>query len=1160
MQVIKKIQVLVFTFLITISLFGGHLVGGELTYICLGDSTYRFNLALYLEPSALGVGNTPTEPALNFFEKTASGFGFVNEAVGASLAGIDTIYTQYTPGCVDTLYQDSMYVYKFTFDTTLARNDSGYHVSYWRCCRPDGLANINDENGIVLSVDVPGRAVDCNSTPVFDSIPPKFVCLNDNFVINSAASDPDGDSLVYSICPPMAAGDAVSTSQSVGIVSFLDPTDYDSVSYLSGYNSVNPFGNGDLVIDSKTGEIAGSANSVGNFFVVSVCVDEYRNDSLISRIHRDIPIAVVQCEGLLSADVGVSDTTDLGFHCGTNVEFENSSVGANYYFWDFGVDSSAADTSSELLPTYDYPDTGFYAVRLIYGDTTLADCLDTLVSFVKVKSSIKADFQSFQECDSSDVLFVNLSATDSSAKPYEYSWEVIGIDTVFTDSALFSFPANGDYNLNFEISDVFGCSDDTSTSFAFSSRPVAGFSMEGDSSQICQTNVTFTSTSTGSSDYFWNFGDTGTDADTSLLSNPSYTYGGTGDYNVQLIVGDSLCADTLDRVISVVNGAIAQFTYETECDSGLVTFVDATINGEADSIWWNFGSGSNYDSSVTEYTFSTNAIYPVTMTIRDTVGCMDSITNNIEVSFIDIAFSLLGGGTSSCELAADFVNTTEGADTYFWDFGVNGIESDTAVSQNASYTYSGNSPVNVTLVASNDNCSDTAVQAFTFLAGPVLMPIVENLCYADTVIFIDSSSSEGTFIASRIWNFGDGSSSSSERVEKLYASEGLYTYSLTVTDGNGCSRTASTPIAVHFPMELFFDYSLQGDSGVLCGTAIDISNPLYGIEGSVIEYDFGDGSVRVGVNDEDSSIMHTFPSAGSYNISFWATKTISGVRCDTSMFVTLNVVEPVAPDINFEALCDSGFWKATATGIDTSALKDYIWFVGEDSISAVGYMNYDDSQSDENLSIKLIVNDSSGCLSTTVDTFEYQPVPEANFVFDTTKAMVGVSIGFIDESLNGDTILWNIDNGDSTFIFNGDTSHVFYSSGWHTISQLVWNKFCQNIFQDSIDLQYDYRVTLPEIFSPNGDGQNARLKFWIVGLEDFELSIYDRWGKLVYKTNDLEADGWDGRNLKGIDAPPGEYVYHVTGIISGTDPENTELIQGEEVLKADRRGKVILIR
>jgi gliding motility-associated-like protein len=73
-------------------------------------------------------------------------------------------------------------------------------------------------------------------------------------------------------------------------------------------------------------------------------------------------------------------------------------------------------------------------------------------------------------------------------------------------------------------------------------------------------------------------------------------------------------------------------------------------------------------------------------------------------------------------------------------------------------------------------------------------------------------------------------------------------------------------------------------------------------------------------------------------------------------------------------------------------------------------------------------------------------------------------------------------------------------------------------------------LLVPNVFTPNGDGVNDVLLFNYHGSAFYQISIYDRWGKMIYSTTDRNAM-WDGRTSAGGDAP--ESVYYVAVRIVG---------------------------
>lgn len=85
-------------------------------------------------------------------------------------------------------------------------------------------------------------------------------------------------------------------------------------------------------------------------------------------------------------------------------------------------------------------------------------------------------------------------------------------------------------------------------------------------------------------------------------------------------------------------------------------------------------------------------------------------------------------------------------------------------------------------------------------------------------------------------------------------------------------------------------------------------------------------------------------------------------------------------------------------------------------------------------------------------------------------------------------------------------------------------------FQDTVVLTpYEIicgepEVFLPTAFTPNGDGLNEVLFLRGRNVKDMELAIYDRWGKLMFETND-QSVGWDG-TYNGVPVEPAVFVYY----------------------------------
>jgi gliding motility-associated-like protein len=93
------------------------------------------------------------------------------------------------------------------------------------------------------------------------------------------------------------------------------------------------------------------------------------------------------------------------------------------------------------------------------------------------------------------------------------------------------------------------------------------------------------------------------------------------------------------------------------------------------------------------------------------------------------------------------------------------------------------------------------------------------------------------------------------------------------------------------------------------------------------------------------------------------------------------------------------------------------------------------------------------------------------------------------------------------------------------------------------------RVFIPEAFTPNGDGANDLLDVYSTYTSGFEIKIFNRWGEVVFTSNEPENIKWDG-TYRGAVYPPMMYAY-VISYGSKYDPEMPRVV---------RRGSVLLIR
>jgi len=281
-------------------------------------------------------------------------------------------------------------------------------------------------------------------------------------------------------------------------------------------------------------------------------------------------------------------------------------------------------------------------------------------------------------------------------------------------------------------------------------------------------------------------------------------------------------------------------------------------------------------------------------------------------------------------------------------------------------------------------------------------------------------------------------------------------------------------------------------------------------------WDFGD-SFTV----QDSSPVHHYQNPGSYNVVLIAL-TDSGCT-DTA---TTTMVIPPLPKAGFSysiPTCDS-----VMTIVDHSQnATSWHWDFGDEKKS--------DDQSpihiyelSGNLSVFQVVESDYGCIDSSRQDIFFISRKRASFDYfmDTCSGVLQLRNG----TLHAYKYLWNFDDGDTSTLLN--PVHRFSKDGEH---EIILTVNPETACMDSTSRLAVYKTPLGEImyapnsFTPNGDGINDVFNISLYRPCDiYSLKIFNRWGQLIYETDDAYKTNWDG-TYKGDPVQEGVYVYLLDG-------------------------------
>lgn len=468
-------KIIILFFLITgvlISVEARHIAGGEIFYEYLGPgaspgtSRYKITLRLFRDCQSTGaqLDNSVNIAIFNKIGNTP----VAGSPFSVPLDHIDVIQKSGNIPCIINAPVVCYQVGFYYLNVTLTNNSQGYWVSFQRCCRVDNINNLSVAVGVgatylgsIAGVNgLPGGGN--NSSPQFLVKDTALVCQNRNFSLDFGAIDPDGDILTYEFCEAYDGGSTGSP-----VVTNPPPPPYASVPYAGGFSPFTPLGTG-ININPSTGLISGVAPSAGSY-VIAVCVNEWRGNQIINTHRKDFILKVADCD-FVAAQLPISATYCDDF----NVFFQNQTPSPLIYawHWDFGVTGITGDTSNLETPTYQYPDTGIYTVKLVVnpGD----QCTDSATMQLGVYPGFFPDFTSTGVCVNKPTNFFDATTTVYGAVNF-WRWDFgessASNDTSRLQNPTYSYPLIGTKTVTLVAGSTKGCRDTIMKDIVIIDRP-----------------------------------------------------------------------------------------------------------------------------------------------------------------------------------------------------------------------------------------------------------------------------------------------------------------------------------------------------------------------------------------------------------------------------------------------------------------------------------------------------------------------------------------------------------------------------------------------------------------------------------------------------------------------------------------------------------------
>lgn len=677
-----------------------------------------------------------------------------------------------------------------------------------------------------------------------------------------------------------------------------------------------------------------------------------------------------------------------------------------------------------------------------------------------------------------------LNLTSNTVAGATYSWTgPNGFTSALEDPSItgVTAAAAGTYSLTITAA---GCPSVVSTvNVTVNTAPVA---TPGSDSPVCTgQDLHLTANTIAGATYSW----TGPNGYTSTQQNPVITGAApanAGTYTLTITSGG--CTSAAATVTVVVSGTL---TISASGNSPVCTGtnIELTATGGTTYSWTGpNGYTSNVQNPVITNAQAANAgIY--TVTVQNASGCSNTAQVTVTVAnpeTISVTHTnILCNGASTGSATA--VTTGTGPYTYSWS--PSGGTGATASNLTAgTYTVS---------VNNGNGCISTGSAVITEPAGMVLATsMTPTSCTSSTgtaTVTVTGGQAPYTFS----WSPSGGTNATASGL-----TAGVYT--VTVTDGNGCQKTASVTInSANGPT-----VAINSSSNVSCFGASN-GSATASVTGGTPAYTYSWSPS--GGNAATASNL----TAGTYTVTV-----VDNAGC--TAVATTTITSPAQSTITTSgtpAHCGVADGTASASATGGNAPFTYVWQPG--NVSGQVLSNVPGGV------YTVTATDATGCSAT------------ATYTVLTTGSLnvtVSPALSFIDpgESVNltatvnpaipGTVYSWNPPTGLSCTNCPDPVATPGQTTTY-TVTATAPDG-CSGTANATVDVKIicgDYFI--PTIFSPNGDGKNDELCVLGTCITSMHLAIYDRWGEKVFESTDQQSC-WDG-TYKDRPMNSNSFVYKV---------------------------------
>lgn len=1138
--------------------YASHAQSADITYQCLGGNQYQISLSFYRDCAGVAAPNT----AQVDISSASCGQNLsltLNRIQGTGIE-VSPICTQMNTQCSGGQYPGVQeYIYRGII--TLPAQCTDWVISFSLCCRNSSIGTITNPGAenIYVEARLNNLNFTCNNSPTFSNPPIPFVCVGQPYCFNNGSFDADGDSLFYTLVAPFTSATT-------------------NVNYIAPYSESQPLTSSPAVsFNTATGDMCMTPTQL-QVTVFAIVVEEWRNGILVGSVMRDIQLRTITCTNNNPYVNGINNTNQYSLTAcaGQPINFTISTFDMDAtqnvtINWNNGVNGANFTSTAGTRPTATFSWTPTSAqisnaphcfTITVQDDNCPYNGSQTFSFCITVTGITLSTTSSNANCGASNGT-ANVQITSGSG-PFTYQWlpnggtnasasglqagtYTVNVSSAGCASSATASVGNGAAPGNITITSTnVSCNGGTNGSItanvnggqqpysyqwsngsttATINNLIAGtYSFTVTTANGCISTATTTITqpaavlsySSSQSNAICFNSSTGSATVNPTGGTPPYTYVWNTQPTQTTATANGLNAGSTSVIISDNNGCSVSanfiITEPVQLTSNAMIVSGITCNGASNGNIIVGGSGGtgmyNYEWNTTPVQYAQNitGLAPgnYIATITDANGC--SSTSTITLTEPTPLTLSTAGFATSCNGLADgqaVVIPAGGTPTYSYQWLPNG-----GTGASASGLTAGTYAITVT---DDNGCN---VSSNVTITQPAPLTIIASgstsICVGqNTQLSATANGGNGNYT----FNWTGVGTGATQTVSPTIST----IYDVTATDANGCISNTET-LAINVTSLTAANLLVTPATAICNGNSATLTSNVSGNTGPVT------------INWSNNLGSGNGPFTVSPNTTTTYIVTVTDA-CNNSINAQIPITVNPLPVINVSPVAGVGCGEVAVNFQDNSTTNtgaQYSWVFGDGTTSNVVNPTHTYTQSGT-YTINVMVTSSAGC-SNSQNTSASITVHNLSKALFTAEAIDGTTVSpvykFLNTSINAATFTWSFGDGANSTIYS--PQHSYTDKGEYLVTLHVSSsEGCRDSLTIPVEIKPIFTIYIPNAFTPDGSGINDFFSAKGQEISEFRMMIFNRWGDLIFETNDL-AKGWDGRANGGTEiAQDGVYVYKI---------------------------------